>query len=467
MTEVEKVVVVGGGGAGLCAAIAAVEAGAEKVVLLEKTPKLGGDTIISGQVISAAGTSLQAEAGIEDTPHQYLIDHLKGGRYKSDIMLAATLIQNGAKAWDWLANRGCNFPGPEGLHIQHDHTIARSVKFASPGMIGPLKQAAEDRGVEILLNTRAIDLLVRDGQVMGVKAEQAGETVEFNADSVILTTGGFGRNSEMIQALCPALAEAVSWNALGITGDGITMAQAVGADVVHYADMPLDAFRVIQSGADVMRKVLHPTYLLAQIRELGGILVSTDGRRFYDEMGRSYEMVQAAMAQGPFYFLIFDTRMATPSPWLPEKTFQAQWESAIADGLVTAEAPTLEELAEKLALPADALSETVARWNADVQAGTDTAFGRKEGLGTIEESPFYAMRLKPAIVQTLGGLRINPDTQVLDKDGQGIPGLFAAGQVTGGVHGADYIGGSALLEVVVFGVIAGTKAVQLNAEPFD
>jgi flavocytochrome c len=466
MTDGKQVVVVGGGGAGLCAAIAAAEAGASKVLLLEKMPQLGGDTLISGQIISAAGTSLQAKADIEDTPHQYLIDHLKGGRYKSDLMLAATLIQNGANAWEWLANRGCNFPGPEGLHIQHDHTIARSVKFAPPGMIGPLKQRAVDQGVEILLNTRVTDLVVRDGQVVGVKAEQAGETVQFDADSVILTTGGFGRNREMVHDLCPALSEAVSWNALGVTGDGITMAQAVDADVVHYSDMPLDAFRVIQSGADVMRKVLHPTYLLAQIRELGGILVSTDGRRFYDEMGRSYEMIQAAMARGPFYFLIFDARMATPSPWLPEKTFQAQWESAIADGLVTAEAPTLEELAEKLTVPADALCETVARWNTDVQAGTDTAFGRTEGLGTIEEAPFYAMRLKPAIVQTLGGLRINPDAQVLDTSGQVIPGLFAAGQVTGGVHGADYIGGSALLEVAVFGVIAGIKAVQPDAKPF-
>lgn len=467
MSKGKRVIVVGGGGAGLCAAIAAAEAGADKVLLLEKMPQLGGDTIISGQVISAAGTPLQEEAGIEDTPHQYLIDHLKGGRYKSDIMLAATLIQNGANAWAWLTDHGCNFPGPEGLHIQHDHTIARSVKFAPPGLIGPLKQTAEEREVEIILNTQVTDLLVTDGQVIGVKAEQDGETLHFDADRVILTTGGFGRNQAMIQTRCPALSEAVSWNAMGITGDGIIMAQAVDADVVHYPDMPLDAFRVIQSGADVMRKVLHPTYLLAQIRELGGILVSTDGRRFYDEMGRSYEMVQAAMAQGPFYFLIFDARMATPSPWLPEETFEAQWESAITDGLVAAEAPTLEELAEKLELPSDALRETVNRWNADVAAGTDTAFGRTEGLGTIEEAPFYAMRLKPAIVQTLGGLRITPDAQVLDKDGHVISGLFAAGQVTGGVHGADYIGGSALLEIAVFGAIAGTKAVNPDADPFN
>ncbi len=467
MSNEKAVVVLGGGGAGLCAAIAAAEAGADRVLLLEKMSQLGGDTLISGQIISAAGTSLQAEAGVEDTPHQYLIDHLKGGRYKSDIMLAATLIQNGAQAWTWLANRGCNFPGPEALHVQHDHTVARSVKFAPPGMIGPLKQTAEDRGVEILLNTRATDLLMRDGRIVGVKAEQDGEPVQFEADSVILATGGFGRNAEMIQATCPVLSEAVSWNAMGITGDGIIMAQAVGADVIHYSDMPLDAFRVIQSGADVMRKVLHPTYLLAQIREQGGILVNTDGCRFYDEMGRSYEMVQAAMLSGPFYFLIFDARMAKPSPWLPEETFQAQWASAIADGLVAAEAPTLEELAEKLAMPAAALHETVARWNADVAAGTDTAFGRTEGLGAIEEAPFYAMRLKPAIVQTLGGLRITPDAQVLDTNGHVIPGLFAAGQVTGGVHGADYIGGSALLEVVVFGVIAGTQAVQPDAKPFD
>jgi len=455
-----KVVVVGGGGGGLCAAIAASEAGAGEVTLLEKLPHLGGDTIISDQIISAAGTELQAKAGIVDTPHQYLVDHLKGGRYKSDIVLAATLIQKGAAAWAWLADKGCQFPGPEALHVQHDHSLARSVKLLPPGMIPPLKQAALARGVQIFYNTRATDLLVEDGRGVGVKAEQDGQPVTYQADSVILASGGFGRNREMVKETCPALVEAVSWSSPGNTGDGIQMAQAIGAAVVSYPDMPLDAFRVIQTGADVKHKVLHPTYMMAHTRAQGAILVGADGKRFYDEMGRSFEVVQAAMTHGAFYFLIFDGRMATATAWLPEKTFEAQLESAVNDGLVAAQAPTLAELAEKIAIPSTALEATVAQWNRDVEGGKDTAFGRTESLGKIEQPPFYALRYKPAIVQTLGGLRISPQAQVLDSMGRPIPGLYAVGQITGGVHGADYIGGSALLELAVFGVIAGENATR-------
>ncbi|MBN1430574.1 MAG: flavocytochrome c [Anaerolineae bacterium] len=446
-----KVIVVGGGGAGLCASIAAIEAGAADVTLLEKTSKLGGDTILSGHIISAGGTPLQKQAGIEDTPHQYLIDLLNGGRFASDIILAATLVQNGPMAWEWLSEHGCQFPGPEALHVQHDHMLARSVKLGPPGMLA-LKQAAEDRGVKILLDSPAQSLMLAGGRVAGVVVEKDGQTTEYPADAVVLTTGGFGRNKEMINTYCPKFNEAVSWNSLGITGDGIRLAQAAGADLVQ-----MDAFRVIQSGADVRMKVLHPTYLLAQIRALGGILVAPDGRRFYDEMGRSFEMVYAAMECGPFYFLIFDAKMATPSQWLPEDTFEKQMEAAVADGMVVMQADTLDGLADQMGAPN--LAQTVEQWNADVATGEDTAYGRKESLAPIIEPPFYAIRYKPAIVQTLGGLRINSQAQVLDASGRPIPGLYAAGQVTGGVHGADYIGGSALLETAVYGIIAGRQAI--------
>jgi flavocytochrome c len=446
-----KVIVIGGGGAGLCASIAAIEAGAAEVTLMEKTSKLGGDTIISGMVISAGGTLLQKQAGIEDTPHQYLIDLLTGGRYTNDLILAATLAQNGPAAWVWLSEHGCQFPGPEGLHVQHDHSLARSVKFAPPGMISPLKQTAEEKGVNIMLDSPVQSLMMEDSQVVGVVAGKDGQTTDYPADSVVLATGGFGRNQNLVNQYNAKFAEAASWNALGITGDGIELAQAVGADLIH-----MDALRVIQTGADVRIKVLHPTYLMGQIRELGGILVDPDGRRFYDEMGRSYELIHAAMAQGSFYFLIFDAKMATPSPWLPEKTFNEQLNAAAKDGMIAKQADTLEELADQIGAPV--LVETVLRWNENTAKGEDAVCRRTEGLHPITESPFYAIRYKPAIVQTLGGVRINSQAQVLDQSGQPIPGLYAAGQVVGGVHGADYIGGSALLECVVYGIIAGEQA---------
>jgi fumarate reductase flavoprotein subunit len=150
--------------------------------------------------------------------------------------------------------------------------------------------------------------------------------------------------------------------------------------------------------------------------------------------------------------------MATPSPWLPEKTFEEQMDTAAKDGLVYAVSSSLNELADRIQVPADALTQTVAQWNQAVAAGKDSQFGRTEGLGTLEQPPFYALRYKPAIVQTLGGLRIDPQARVLDHAGQPIQGLFAVGQITGGIHGADYIGGSSLLELAVFGKIAGEQA---------
>src|SRR5512133_918808 len=177
----KRVIVVGGGGGGLCAAIAAADAGAAEVILLEKLSHLGGDTALSDQIISAAGTKQQKEKGIADTPAQYLIDLLKGGRYRSDLMLAATLAQNGAAAWDWLAAHGCQFPGPEGLHVQHAHSMARSVKLLKPGMIVPLKQAATDRGVQIILEAPVQELLVEAGAVVGVKVEREGQRIEYRA----------------------------------------------------------------------------------------------------------------------------------------------------------------------------------------------------------------------------------------------------------------------------------------------
>jgi flavocytochrome c len=449
-SEAIKVVVVGGGGAGLCASIAAAEAGAADVTLLEKTSKLGGDTILSGHIISAGGTSLQEQAGIDDSPHRYLIDLLNGGRFTSDVVLAATLASSGPMAWQWLADHGCRFPGPEGLHVQHDHTLARSVKLEPPGLLA-LKQTAESAGVKIVFDSPVVSLLLKSGRVAGVVAEKDGQNANYPADAVILATGGFGRNKELINAYCPQFGESASWNSLGITGDGIQLGQSAGADLVQ-----MEALRVVQSGADVRMKVLHPTYLMAQIRALGGILVAPDGQRFYDEMGRSFEMIYAAMERGPHYFLIFDSRMALPSKWLPEDTFEKQLDAAVGDGFVVMKADTLQDLADQMGAPA--LVDTVEQWNADVAAGHDTVCGRTEGLGPIAEPPFYAARYKPAIVQTLGGLRINPQAQVLDTAGQPIPGLYAAGQVTGGVHGSDYIGGSSLLELVVFGTAAGRQA---------
>ena len=300
----------------------------------------------------------------------------------------------------------------------------------------------DQMGIEVLLETKAVSILMNDGAACGVMAEGADCDYTIHAKAVILATGGFGANEEMYCTYRPDLKGTVTTNAPGATGDGIVLAQSVGADLV-----------------DIEQIQLHPTVeqttsimVTESVRGDGAILVNQSGVRFTNEL-LTRDVVSAAELEqeGCYAYIIFDQRL--------REGLKAT-EKYIKNGIVT-EAESIEALAEALGMDPAVLSQTLSDWNAAVAAGEDTAFGRTTGMEhDLSVAPYYAIKIAPGIHHTMGGVKIDTETHVINTDGEIIPGLFAAGEVCGGVHGGNRIGGNAVADIVVFGRIAGANATE-------
>ena len=435
------VVVIGAGGAGMTAAITAHEAGKE-VILLEKMPYAGGNTTKSTGGMNAAETSVQAELGIEDSVQTFIDDTMTGGKNVNDLALVTTMAENSAEAIDWLASIGA--PLPE-VSFSGGATNKRIHRPEGGAAVGPylveklLAKIGEDE-ISLLYNTEATELIVEDGAVTGVKATGDGIRYTINADAVVLATGGFGANLEMCAAYNPDLAGFVTTNSPCATGDGIKMAEAVGAATV-----------------DMEQIQIHPTVYQAtslmvteSVRGGGAILVNASGERFVDEMETRDVVSAAEIAQeGGYAYLVFDQA---------QRDNLSAIDSYVSNGL-TVQADTIEDLATQMGVDAANLQATVEAWNQAVAEQNDEAFGRTTGMDVdISVAPFYAIQIAPGIHHTMGGVKIDTTASVISVDGEPIPGLFAAGEVTGGVHGANRIGGNAVADIIVFGRIAGQSA---------
>lgn len=296
--------------------------------------------------------------------------------------------------------------------------------------------------ITLLTNTLANTILTQDGAAVGVVATgKDGETVTVNAKAVLLATGGFGANSEMVESYKPELAGFMTTNAAGAQGQGIVMATAIGADTV-----------------DMEQIQIHPTVqydtsalITEGLRGDGAILVNAEGKRFIDEVGTRDVVSAAEIAQtGSYSWLIVDQAMADASNVI---------QGYIKKGY-TFTGNTYEELAEAIGVDAAALAETMNTWNGYVEAKNDPDFGRTSFANQLNTAPYYAIKVSAGIHHTMGGLKINTSAEVLDTNGNAIPGLFAAGEVTGGVHGANRLGGTAVTDIIVFGRIAGASAVE-------
>ncbi|HHV56568.1 MAG TPA: flavocytochrome c, partial [Firmicutes bacterium] len=438
------IVVIGAGGAGLSAAVTAKNAGAN-VIVLEKMPLIGGNTLRATGGLNAAGTRYQAAAGIKDSPDVHYADTMKGGKNQNIPELVRTLVDNANNTLEWLNGMGANL-----VHvvIAGGATNPRTHAPEGGGAVGPvivktLEKAAKDQGIEIFTDTKVTEITTDgNGRVTGVKAasKEKGDLV-VRAKAVIVATGGFGANPEMVAQYNPALKGFDTTNHPGATGDGIKMATAVGAATVQMEN--------IQTHPTV---VPHKGLMITEaVRGTGAILVNHKGDRFIDELQTRDVVSKAILDQEKgTAFLLFDQGV--------RENLKAIEEYARLNLLT--EADTLDELAAKLSIPAGRLTETVKRYNGFVAAGKDSDFGRQHLQRKLAKAPFYAVEVTPAVHHTMGGLAINTRAEVLSKAGQPIPGLYAAGEVTGGIHGANRLGGNAVADIVVFGRIAGRQAAE-------
>ena len=490
------VVVVGAGGAGMTAAITAAQAG-RNVVVLESQAMVGGNSVRATGGLNATKTPAQDKnefnesAGVEATlaaaaadyadnetitalaetvaqqwadyqanPVGYFdsvelmeLDTMIGGHGVNDPALVETLCSNSADAIAWLAEQGIDMPSVSsfgGASVKRIHRpLDDEGKVISVGsyMIPRLEDKCEEEGVEILLNTTAIKILTdAEGAAVGIEAtdNKTGGTVTVNAKAVILATGGFGANLDMVVEYKPDLAGFMTTNAAGAQGQGIDMAVAIGAGTV-----------------DMDQIQIHPTVeantaalITEGLRGDGAILVNAEGNRFTDEVGTRDVVSAAEIAQtGSYSWLIIDQAMADASSVI---------QGYINNGY-TVTGETYEELAGAMGVDPAAFTATMEKWNAAVAAGVDEEFGRTSFANPLDTAPYYAIKVTAGIHHTMGGLTINPQTQVLAGDGSVIAGLYAAGEVTGGVHGANRLGGNAVADFTVFGRIAGQQAADYAA----
>ena len=490
-TTVEAdIVVVGAGGAGMTAAIAAANEG-KSVVIVESQAMVGGNSVRATGGLNATKTPAQDEnefneaAGVEKTlasaaadyadnetitalaatvaeqwaeyqanPVGYFdsvelmeLDTMIGGKGINDPVLVDTLCANSADAIAWLAEQGIEMPSVSsfgGASVKRIHRpLDDEGKVVSVGsyMIPRLEAKCEELGVEVLLNTTAEQILTDDnGAAIGVVATgKNGGTVTVNAKAVVLATGGFGANLDMVVEYKPDLAGFMTTNAAGAQGQGIAMATAIGAGTV-----------------DMDQIQIHPTVeantaalITEGLRGDGAILVNAEGNRFTDEVGTRDVVSAAEIAQtGSYSWLVIDQAMVDASSVI---------QGYITKGY-TVTGETYEALAEAMGVDAAAFAATMEKWNACVEAGKDEEFGRTSFANPLNTAPYYAIKVTAGIHHTMGGLTINENTQVLAEDGSVIPGLYAAGEVTGGVHGANRLGGNAVADFTVFGRIAGEQA---------
>ncbi len=431
------VVIVGAGGAGLSAAIATHDAGVENVVVLEKMGVNGGNTNYSSSGMNASETKFQKEQGIDDSTDLFIQETLDGGHNTGDEELVTFMCENSAEAIDWLDGLGItldNIGQTGGMSVKRCHRPTDGSAVGTtlvPGLVA----AAEERGIPIRNLCEVTELVTNDGAVVGVVADDNNTPTVYNAKAVILAAGGLGSNPEMIAQYRPDLKDFVSTNQPGATGDGYRLAEDVGAELVQ-----MDQIQI------------HPTVeqtthsLVAEgIRGSGAILVNVEGKRFFDEMSTRDKVSAAELAQpNGDVWCVFDQQVYDANKSVAKLEKQ---------GLVT-KADSVAALAEAIGVDAAALEATVAAYNA-VAGGAADEFGRTQGCIVFADGPMYAIKVAPGIHHEMGGIKINVNNEALDADGNAIPGLYAAGEVTGGIHGNNRIGGNAVCDIEVFGKNVG------------
>ncbi|MCL1063762.1 flavocytochrome c [Shewanella benthica] len=441
-----NVVVVGSGGAGFSASVSAHDNGAS-VILIEKEPVIGGNAKLAAGGMNAAWTDQQKAKGIEDSLELMTKDTMKGGRDLNDPALVDVLVSHSKASVDWMTGMGADLSDVGrmgGASVNRTHRPSGGAGVGAH-VIQVLYDNAVKRDIDMRMNTRGVEILKDDsGKVRGllVKGMYKGY-YWIKADAVILATGGFAKNNERVAKLDPKLKGFVSTNQPGATGDGLDVAANAGAAMQDLQYIQAHPTLSVKGGVMVTEAV----------RGNGAILVNREGKRFVNEITTRDKAAAAILAQtGKTAFLIFDDSV--------RKSLK-KIEKYIGLGIVPT-ADSLVKLGKLENIDGKALTETVARYNSLVTSGKDTDFGRPNLPRALNEGNYYAVEVTPGVHHTMGGVKIDTKAEILDAKKQVIPGLYGAGEVTGGLHGANRLGGNAISDIITFGRLAGEEAAKYS-----
>ena len=457
--ESADVIVVGGGGAGFAAAITAANKG-KSVILLEKLGIVGGDTCLSGGEMAVPGNWIQKTAGVSDSPEQLAQDMLKGGDNVGDPALVNVIANGTLDSSEWLTFEA-------GVSWEHDllffggHSVKRSIipkGHTGSEMIAKLSaRASKIDNITVVRSMRATELgKDASGNVTTVKAEDqlTGDTHTFTGKAVVLACGGFGSNVDMRVKYNPDMDDKIlSTDSVGATGDGLTMASALGANLI---DM-----QYIQTYPTCDPETGALLYVDDMRLESRAIMINKEGKRFVEELGRRDVLSDAIKNQtGGMAYMLWDQSAVDDTGLLDEH--EDEYENLESRGIIV-KADTLEEAANHFGIDADALKQTVDTWNSYCAQGSDPDFHYRDTMTPIKDGPYYINSYKPAVHYTMGGLHINTDAQVLDDAGNAIPGLYAAGEVAGHKMGTNRLGSCSRADIYTFGRIAGANAAAFGA----
>ena len=449
------VVVIGAGGAGFSAAITARNAGAN-VVLLEKMPAVGGNSLISGAEMNVAKNWVQPKLGInDDSPELHAQDTFKGGDGKGDMKVINVMTHEALDAAKWCRDYlGVRFED-DNLFFFGGHSRKRAlipVGHTGTEFIAKFQAKADELGIPVITNMKAEELIKdKDGRVVGVKATMDGSEYTFNAKGgVVLATGGFGANPEMVKKYNPKIDERFkTTDAPGTTGEALYMAERAGAQLVNMGYIQTYPICDPISGA---------IELIADARFDGAIMLNQEGKRFVEELQRRDVLSEAILNQtGRYCWVLWNDKIGSISNTV--KAHANEYEAFTKQGVMTT-CDDLKCIADFTKIPFDQLQKTVKRVSDMAGKGNDKDFNHRSGLVDMQQGKYYVIKAVPSTHHTMGGVRINEKAEALTAEGKVIPGLWAAGEVTGVTHGTNRLGGNAYTDIIVFGRIAGEAAAK-------
>jgi fumarate reductase flavoprotein subunit len=440
--ERADLIVIGSGGAGMTSAITAFDAKV-KVIVLEKMPITGGNTQLAAGGMNASETVFQKKRGIKDAVRIMYDDTFKGGRDLARPELVEILSRNSSSSIDWLTGIGADMSDVGrmgGASVDRTHRPTGG-KVVGQHIVHVMRQNAIKRGMDVRTNSKVLKILeAPSGAVSGVLVQnKLGQMYTIEAPAVILASGGFSANLERVAKYRPEYAAFSSTNQPGATGDGLDLAAEFGAKLVDMEQIQIHPTQAAGS------KIL----ITEAVRGNGAILVNREGKRFVNELTTRDAASAAVLKQtGGTAFLVIDETI---------RRSLSQIEGYFHLELVRS-GGTAAELAKALGMDGANLAQTIDSYNRFQADKKDADFGRSDMPRPVKDPGFHAIEIRPGIHYTMGGVAFDTRTRVLGQNGKPIPGLYAAGEVTGGVHGANRLGGNSISETITFGRIAGREA---------